>query len=263
MVETEKEVFLAWCGELLFFTLIGLAIAFVSLEMPEDPMSKAYRDRAQIFLGGKDPLPDGAETFLLARFREVGAFCEKASWEIDIEDYDETSAAYKVRAKTDYLFRNPIRDQSAQFDVSYGFRPDRFKHLSDDAEVGRYTSICIDGADQLRGRGPVKVPQAGFSDKLQIVIPPGGTLLLETAYTVLMAANEEQRIRPQRFVQLFQVKVTNRSSVAPKLTAAPAAGGEGPEEARTLFFARPYQPHPIQGVAPGEVAFTFRLGAPE
>ncbi len=49
------DAFIAWCGELAFFTVIGLAATVISIEKPEDPHAKAFEERLKILFGNQIP----------------------------------------------------------------------------------------------------------------------------------------------------------------------------------------------------------------
>jgi hypothetical protein len=134
--ETERGIFFAWCGELLFFTLIGLAIALVSLEKPSDPSKEDIRYRTKIFFGAGG-IPDPVVTHFLNELYAMSVFAEQASWDLEIQEYRPDLHAYRVQAYTEYHFKNPISDQPVSFEMAFGFTPDEIPALPDEAERGR------------------------------------------------------------------------------------------------------------------------------
>ncbi len=218
LVDTEKDIFFAWRGELIFFSLIGLAIALVSLELVPDPAQKDIRERLNILLGGSK-VHDSVETFLLSQIGEITPYCTTAHWALVIEEFNANLKAYRVRAETTYEYFNPVRDQGARFDVRFSYKPDPLPGFSDEDEAGRYVSIMVGGDDKLALRGPIPILQKGVSDKLKIEVPPHGKLTVVSSYVVWMAIDREQLIRPNRFVEYFNLAITNRNNIEPK--AAP------------------------------------------
>ena len=68
--ETMKGIFLAWSGELVFFSIVGLAITLVSIEKAEDPSKKRLSERIRILLGRAD-LPDGLFEYVQRTFEWI------------------------------------------------------------------------------------------------------------------------------------------------------------------------------------------------
>jgi hypothetical protein len=120
-------------------------------------------------------------------------------------------------------------------------------------------SIKVGGEDKLAGRGLIPITQKGFSDKLQIEVAANGELEVVLTYHVLMAAEEEQFLKPMRFVQAFNVSITNRSPV--ELRVRHHQSGAAPDD-RSLFFGQPYLSPISQGIGPGEKCFSFWLSKP-
>ena len=139
-------------------------------------------------------------------------------------------------------------------EISYGLIPDDFPSLDDNAEVGRYVELKFGDDDRLRGK-PLVFTKTGVKEKSQIHIEPGGTEVTRTEYFILMAVDQEQTFFPQRFVKMLSVVMTNRCVDVVRMR-------DNRDEIFEVLFGKDFHAKPVQGIAPGEKAFSFRLLAP-
>jgi hypothetical protein len=161
-------------------------------------------------------------------------------------------------------------DHPVNVEIPYGYKPDKFPSLDANAEIGRYLQLKIGDEDRLRGRGPLIFTQAGFGGKSQVQLEPSETKVNIVEYRTLMAVGEKQELLPQRFVKIISVSITNQCAPYLKIRVGKrdikASFSETPgdevEEELDVSYGRPYKADPVQGIAPGENAFAFRLSAP-
>jgi hypothetical protein len=251
LAESERGVFLAWLGELCFFTIIGLAITVISLEKPEDPTKKDFRDRLKILFGGAE-IPDAVLSYNTKQISRLANYATVASRFIQVENYDETLKAYRTEIATEYQIRNLLRDLPSPDVLSIGIVPDDFGSANL-AEIGKVLSIEIAGKEKLDK--PAPIGREGFQTKINIEIPPNETIMLRFKYNIWMKTGEEQRVVPQRVVETFSMRIVSRCDRNPKL-------GIGEIKDYTLLFAQPFEPTDVQGASPGETAFSFVLQPP-
>ena len=249
------EVFVAWSGELVFFTIVGLLIALVSLEKPQDPSTETKRRRLAIFLGGST-VPEAHHAQMVELLTEAAVYIRQASIDVTLIQRIDDHRAYTFRTTNKYLLVNPTRDAAAKIDFSYGYTPDNFPGVADDEPVGRYTSICIGADKKLVGKQPVPIPQSGLLQKIQIILPPDGAQTVTLDYEAMIAAGEWQRIRMPRFIERLQVRINNRCETLQLCTES-----GGPVEERVLFFDSEYESPTIDGILPRSIAFGFKIAA--
>jgi hypothetical protein len=224
------------------------------------------RDRVKFLLQNPD-IPDAGLTYFLNEVLGAGVYAREATWSIDVEEYRPELNAYRVRVISEHQFANMFGHYPINFEVSYGYRPDNFPSLSPNTEVGRYIRIIVGKEDLLRERGPLQIPRDGIRQKTLLEMAPGETSVLKTEYVVLMAVGEEQSFRPQRFVNMLAVGITNHAAAAVRICVekrepnTPNGKSDANEEI-VLLFNREYRPSPVQGIGPGEKGYSFRFLPP-
>jgi len=229
------------------------------------------RERVK-FLVQNPSLPDAAVTQFLNQVLRAGVYAENTSWHIYIEEYKPELNAYRMRTLTEHHYTNMFTDQPVSVELTYGYVPDKFPSLGPDVEIGRYLQLLIGDEDRLRGRGPLIFTEEGIRERSQVHLAPSGKTVIRTEYITLMAVGEEQRIVPQRFVQLLSVEIKNQCARLVKIRIE-RTGVSGEErvglsvpdyngEVLDLFFGRTYRAPPVQGISPGEKGFSFRLLPP-
>jgi hypothetical protein len=251
LAESERDVFFAWLGELCFFTIIGLAITVISLEKPEDPSKKDFRDRLKILFGSSE-IPDAVLSYNSKQISRLANYATVASRFIQIETYDDTLKAYRTEIATEYQIRNLLRDIPSPDVLSIGIVPDDFSATSL-LEIGKVLSIEIAGKEKLEK--PAPIGRNGFQTKIAIEVPPNDIVILRFKYDIWMKVGEEQRVVPQRVVETFSMRIVSRCDRNPRLRM-------GDVEDFTLIFAQPFAPTDVQGASPGETAFSFVLQPP-
>jgi hypothetical protein len=251
LAESERDVFFAWLGELCFFTIIGLAVTVISLEKPEDPTKKEFRDRLKILFGSSE-IPDAVLSYNIKQISRLANYATVATRFIQIETYDDTLKAYRTEIATEYQIRNLLRDIPSPDVLSIGIVPDDFSNTNL-IEIGKVLSIEIAGKEKLEK--PAPIGRDGFQTKIAIEVPPNDVVILRFKYDIWMKAGEEQRVVPQRVVEVFSMRIVSRCDRNPRLRI-------GEVQDFTLIFAQPFAPTDVQGASPGETAFSFVLQPP-
>lgn len=75
------EVFAAWCGELLFFTIIGVLVAIITLR---DPTTETFEERLRILYGAK--IPDAVMAYNRNQISKLAAFYRRGARTVIIDD---------------------------------------------------------------------------------------------------------------------------------------------------------------------------------
>src|SRR5277367_1726181 len=174
LAESERDVFFAWLGELCFFTIIGLAITVISLEKPEDPTKKEFRDRLKILFGSSE-IPDAVLSYNTKQISRLANYATLATRFIQIETYDDALKAYRTEIATEYQIRNLLRDIPSPDVLSIGIVPDDFS-TTNLIEIGKVLSIEIAGKEKLEK--PAPIGRDGFQTKIAIEVPPNDVVIL-------------------------------------------------------------------------------------
>lgn len=185
------EVVVAWSGELLFFTVVGLIVTFATLE---DPGEGNFDDRIRILFGSGN-LPHCVLTYNRNTLSRLSAYVEEADRTITIETYDDNHKAYKVRVRTVYLYRNLLRDVAYDETLPVNVTPDEFK-TNGPTELGRVTSITIDDSETITQQLPIDA--TGFKTELRLKMPKAGKTKLIFEYWLWMAIDVPQTMHPRK-----------------------------------------------------------------
>jgi hypothetical protein len=244
------EITVAWSGELLFFTIVGLIVTFVTLQ---DPGEGALDDRIRI-LFGSEKIPDCVLNYNRNTLSRLSAYAEIADRTVIIEVYDDNRKAYKVKISTSYLYRNLLRDVIYDETLPLFVTPDEFKENAP-FELGRVTSIKIDGAETITKQLPIE--PKGFQTELRLKMDRGGQSKVVFEYWVWMAIGVPQTMHPKRIVELFNMKIINQCDFNPRLQIEGEKGGP-----KSLLYGQPVTFAPVQGISPGEKIFEFQLLSP-
>jgi hypothetical protein len=73
-LDAVREIYSAWCAELMFFTFVGILIAIITLR---DPRGEAFEERMRI-LYGRRPIPDAVMNYNHMQIRKLAAFYTRA-----------------------------------------------------------------------------------------------------------------------------------------------------------------------------------------
>ncbi|HZL59432.1 MAG TPA: hypothetical protein VFC38_07000 [Stellaceae bacterium] len=242
------DVFAAWTGELLFFTIVGFVVAAVGLHNPaQEPLSQRIR-----ILYGTPDVPEFALQYNAGQLRKLAAYSPTANRSITIEEYNAGYAAYKVRVASEYTIKNMLRDASYEDVISVNFAPDRFDNPP--PEVGRLRSVRIGTQERLRG--PIAIDPAGYNSTFPITIPPNETSSITVEYTMWWKVGEEQSMVPQRLVEHFSMVIVSDVESAVRIDKGVTGG------IVDLVYHAPHRFAEVRTVSPQESLFSFKLLLP-
>src|SRR5690242_17438536 len=155
------EITVAWSGELLFFTIVGLIVTFVTLR---DPGEGSLDERIRI-LFGSDKIPDCVLTYNKNTLSRLAAYAETATRTVLVKQFDPAIHAYRVEVTTTYLYRNLLRDLPYDETLPLRVKPDVFSGQQP-PELGKVTSITVDGQETMTGQLPIEAD--GFQTELRL-----------------------------------------------------------------------------------------------
>lgn len=247
------EIFVAWTGELLFFTIVGLAVTIVSLERPRDPRTENWRDRVRN-LFGLSTVPECVAEFHRQSIEQIARYATNVRREIIIEEYDSTVDAYRVNIKQDFIIRNALHDTELTEKLPFRVEPDNIA-LGPDRYLGRVFSVVIGGSEKIQTFTPI--PAQGFSTDFMIPLRPGAEVAITVRYEVWMKANVPQRQRSVRFVESMEIVFV--SHVVHNVEVNVTGDGRGP---LTLLPNQPFPPYIYNATEPRSLIIEYSFRPP-
>lgn len=252
VTEVISEVFVAWSGELLFFTIVGLAVTLITVEKPEDPRSRPVADRIKI-LFGISQVPDVMIRYTEELLEGMARYAKDVKRCVTVTDYDPQINAYKVQVTISYAVQNVLHDKPITESIPFTIEPDKFDNFSN-AEMGKINSVVVGGSEKINAYTPIKID--GFSTNLEFTIPASGSVDIEFDYEVWMKCDEPQTVVAKRLVETSQLHFVNRIAQSPVVTI------KGASQEITLLFNQPTSPYEVQGVPPGRDVHEFLFKSP-
>jgi len=142
--ETARSVFLAFAGELVFFTFVGVIGTLVSLR---DPKDEGFDERLKI-LYGRD-VPNVVFGYIRNNIlMKLSAYAKSGKRTITIESYDDALHAYRVRIETTYEIHNLLRDVPYNQTTTISILPDAFEDPAP-RELGKMLSVKVGHSNKL------------------------------------------------------------------------------------------------------------------
>ncbi len=201
-----KEVFLAWTGELIFFTVVGLAVTVITMEKPPNPTSLKFDERFQILFGDKDN-PREVQRFHKQEIELLARYSSAGSRKIIIREFKPELNAYVVMVHNWYVLNNAFRDVHLMEKIPLQITPDPFegKNLPN---VGQINHIKINKSEKIHNFTPI--PVIGYKIEFEEPLPAAGEIHIEIEYEVLMGCGFLQEQEARRFMQSMQIEITNQ-----------------------------------------------------
>lgn len=146
----------SWVGDVLFFSVVGLAVAMVGIYMPE---GEKFDRRVAILFSGYQ---SNAIVPLKEKVKELGFIVCNSHRHLEVVDWSDEFYAYKVNVTTEYILVNLFGDEAAVGKIKFGVKPDKFEGSKLPPVLGKVLSI-----NEI-GKGPrldsqVEITPDGFS----------------------------------------------------------------------------------------------------
>jgi hypothetical protein len=215
------EIFVAWSGELLFFTAVGLAVAIISIKEPTDPRTQTWRERVQI-LFGLSSVPDCVTEFHRKTLEEIARYAANGNRLLTIEDYNKSADAYRVRIDHNYDIVNALHDTDLTERLAVRITPDELdKNIFN--EAGKVLSIKAGLDEKITSFTPI--PFEGLFTEFDIPLPAGKKIPITVSYEMWMRCGELQTQRAIRFIEKIEMRFISRLAASPTITVKGDARG--------------------------------------
>lgn len=146
----------SWVGDVLFFSVVGLAVAMVGIYMPE---GEKFDRRVAILFSGYQ---SNAIVPLKEKIKELGFIVCDSHRHIEVVDWNDEYYAYKVNVTTNYVLVNLFGDEAAVGKIKFGVKPDKFEDSTHPPILGKVLSINEIG-EGPRLENQVEIGPNGFS----------------------------------------------------------------------------------------------------
>lgn len=238
----------AWVEDIIFFTIIGIAV--MAYTEPFRPDSAAFHERIRAFYGTR--APRALQEYAKEELKRYGGYCPSALRVMTITEYNEALNSFKVEVYGKFIIRNLFEDTDYHDKTLIQVTPDFY----DDPPrpMGHILWITVDDDDKLAtGVREILYPD-GYNTKVDIDIAQNGEVEYEFQYWMWHKLGELNTHNPQRVVQDYKMKVRNLLSdmvVQIEYDATKESLEIGP--GKTHLFDR------IENATPREAVFKFRF----
>jgi hypothetical protein len=251
---TLQEIFVAWSGELIFFTIVGLAITIVSIERPKNPATEQLINRIKILLGSED-VPEGLLFHGREMLQEMAVYHKEVIRTVVFQRYDRDEDAFLVTVRLQAVLCNAMRDLPIRYVYHSRISPDHFSDTFH-SPIGRYVSIRVDTENKLHQ--PLEIAAAGFTTTFEVEMPPLGVRNLEVEYEIWWKANEFQRLINRTYTDYYELRLLNRLDFTPRIEPKEA----GMAGRVSLLFNQSTVAITSLAVKPAQVVYEFSVLSP-
>ncbi|UTW53321.1 hypothetical protein KFF05_08250 [bacterium SCSIO 12827] len=201
-------VYASWVQDVLFFSLVGIAV--LAFTAPFRPDIATFDERIIAFYGSRSPKP--LRDYAKEELKRYGGYSPYAERSWTISDYREDINAFKISANVKYNVKN-IFDVEYYDNPKMSVRPDKFD--IDVGVVGEVEWISVNDVGQLANGREAIDSERGWNGSIDLRIPPNGDVLLDCQYWIWAGAGVECGFTPQRVVEHFDMVVRNSTDGVP------------------------------------------------
>ena len=192
----------SWVSNVIFFTLVGVAVAVVSLRLPH---SESFPNRlAILFSGASGPAVDS----LSDKVRSLGFIYSSILREIFIEEYSKKYDAYRCYVKIESSMANLFGDVDATDKMRFNITPDKFPGRNKPNPLGNLVSIYVDDKEEILAEKR-EIEEDGIDLEQEFTVGSDDrTFTLE--YWIWIKVGEPMIYRPSRFCKEANCEIVNR-----------------------------------------------------
>jgi hypothetical protein len=251
--EVMLEVFVACSGELLFFSVVGLAVTLITIEKPEDPRNRPVADRIKILFGISE-VPEFMIRYSESVLEGMARYAKNVRRRVSVIEYDPVLNAYKVHVDISYSVQNVMHDRSIDEKIPLAISPDKFDQFVK-PEMGKVISMMVDSQQKITAYTPIDIVD-GFATDIEFTIAPSSAVDVEFIYEIWMKCEEPMTIVARRLVECSRLSFINR------IAGSPVVSIRGLGHDVTLLFNQETPPYESKGVAPGRTVHDFSFKSP-
>ena len=242
----------SWVQDIVFFTLVGLAV--IAYTAPFRADSSTFDERVMAFYGTNSP--KSLRDYAKEELQRFGGYSPSAERTWVIKEFDADRRAYKVEMYVKQVIKNI-------FDVEYtdapktGVEPDKFDDPP--SPLGEIEWVAINDHGQLPSGREEILPDVGWSRRISLNIPAHSEITFEAKHWIWVKAGVESGFRPNRVVEKFDMIIRNTmDNESVKLIISSQDEGDV-----TLAAGGNHRMLPVQNVTPKDRIFVVRLDPPD
>ncbi len=205
-----QEFYVSWGVNVAFFTVIGFAVAVVSLRLPH---KEDFKDRIGFLFAAKveaDPeLRDAALEHLSSDIKRLGFVSSRTDRKITVIEYNPVYDAYRAYVTIDTTLVNLFGDVDAKDDTNFEIRPDKFEEGKGPVLSGQVISLVVDGEEKISG-GPLDIPVNEFRRFKEEFTVGKSQKCFTLKYWAWFRTEEAAAFTSRRFCRSFSVVIVNR-----------------------------------------------------
>lgn len=210
-----ESFYVSWCVNVIFFTVIGLAAALVSLRVPH---KEEFASRLGILFAGRvevdgelnGELKRTALSYISDDVKKLGFVYSSIDRKVTVEEFDKEYNAYRAFVTVKTTLVNLFGDVDATDMMNFSVTPDPFKKCAAPPEtIGQIVSLIVDGKETLKDGPKTVLPIEG------VAFPKPFTVGKESKsfvfkYWCWFEVDERADYTPSRFCRKISVRVVNR-----------------------------------------------------
>ncbi|WP_029618002.1 hypothetical protein [Pseudorhizobium marinum] len=210
------DFYVSWSVNVAFFTVIGFAVALVSMRLPQH---EEFKDRVGFLFAAKveaDPdLRSSALDHLSEEIKKIGFVSSNTQRKITVVEYSAAYGAYRAYVTVHTTLVNLFGDVEARDDTNFQITPDEFDENNRPPVIGQVVSLVVDGDEKIRN-GPVNITDSN-EGSLKENFTVGRTQKSFTfKYWAWFRFEIPASYTSKRFCRSFTVTLVNRMKSDPK-----------------------------------------------
>ena len=261
-----ENFYVSWSVNVIFFSVIGLVAALVSLRLPHN---EEFLSRLGILFTGTENINNefrqSALLHISDEVKRLGLALSSIERVITIETFDADFDAYRANVKISTSMVSLFGDVDAQDDVQFTVTPDGFTHSKKKPDpAGQIISLFVNGEEKIRGNPlPILIGRSsGFPEKFSVG-RDGQSFTFE--YWCWFETEQAFTYQTKRFCREFSVKIINRildGAVTNVVVKRPKAPNGSQVDIKNLSYGDEWDVNVIRDMEPKTVTELFTLQRP-
>lgn len=258
--------YVSWAVNVVFFSVIGLAAALLSLRLPH---KEEFSSRLGILFAGAENVDNefrqSALSHISSEVKKLGLAVSKIDRRIVMEAYDPEYDAYRATVTITTTMVSLFGDVDAKDQVQFAVTPDEFEGCKRTPNpVGQIISLFVNGEEKIKGNPqPILLGQANGYPEVFTVGKDAQVFTFK--YWCWFQTGQDFTYNSKRFCREFNVKVINRmlDGNENKLTLRrPRPGKIGEFDRKTIIYGEEWDIVNFNDVEPNISITLFTIERP-
>ena len=258
-----KEFYVSWCVNVAFFSVIGFAVAIVSLRIPE---KEEFKDRIGFLFAAKidsDPeLRAAALEHISNDIKKIGFVCLSIDRKVTVVEYSKDFDGYRAYVTVKTTLINLFGDTEAKDDTNFQIMPDQFGDTNKQPKlIGQVVSLVVAGEEKIRN-GPLDIDKIdGIKFKEKFSVNKENTEFT-LKYWAWFKVGVEAAYTSRRFCRTFSLSIVNRIKDESSAEVRFQKLGENAQRPSNLRYNEVGTVHEITNMEPGIRYSLFKFEDP-